>query len=201
MDKRLEKESVQNMKKSIRKRILEERNARTTDEISEMSGSICGRLLELKEYQDADIIMAYMDFRNEVQTGLIISESMKRGKSIALPVTYNNNGRKELKVYLIKDCERDLIKCSYGILEPNEECAVRIEPTAIDIVLVPGVAFGEDKNRLGYGAGYYDGFLPKLRPGVPKIALSFEMQILETVPADEGDVPMDMIITEQRIIR
>jgi len=70
----------------------------------------------------------------------------------------------------------------------------------LDLVIVPGVAFDRKGHRLGFGAGYYDRFLPKLRPGVKKIAVAFEVQLVDSVPAEEHDIRMDAILTEEQLI-
>jgi 5-formyltetrahydrofolate cyclo-ligase len=86
---------------------------------------------------------------------------------------------------------------TFGILEPAGEKG--ISPEEIDLVVVPGVAFDKRGNRMGYGAGYYDSFLPKLRPEVKKVAVAFEIQVTDSLPAEEHDVKMDLIITENTI--
>ncbi|GAI78436.1 unnamed protein product, partial [marine sediment metagenome] len=70
----------------------------------------------------------------------------------------------------------------------------------IDLIIVPGVAFDSDGNRIGRGFGYYDNFLRKVRPSTKIIALAFEMQIVKKVLTDKNDIPVHKIITEKRII-
>jgi len=68
------------------------------------------------------------------------------------------------------------------------------------LIIVPGVAFDLNLNRIGYGKGYYDRFLSKVSKNVPKIALAYDFQVLESISEGENDIKMDMIITEKRII-
>ncbi len=197
----INKDINQDIKNSIRRRVLEARRTATPEEVSGMSGAISDKLLGLKEFEAADIIMMYMDFRNEVKTDRIIAEALARGKKVALPVIDNSEGKRELRIFLVNDPEKDLVKCGYGILEPDTTRAEQVDAGRIGLVLVPGVSFGMNRHRIGYGAGYYDRFLSGLAPEVPKIGLAFEFQLTESIPACEFDVAMDMIITESRIIR
>jgi 5-formyltetrahydrofolate cyclo-ligase len=71
----------------------------------------------------------------------------------------------------------------------------------LDLVVVPGVAFDPQGNRLGWGAGYYDRLLAQVRADAPIVALAFECQIVPAIPPESHDVPVDVIVTEQRIIR
>ena len=96
----------------------------------------------------------------------------------------------------IKDFS-DLEIGTFGVLEPKEECIRPVMPEKLDIVIVPGLAFDLQGNRIGYGGGFYDGFLKGL--SAPKIALAYEWQIVNCVPSDEHDVKVDKIVTEDRI--
>jgi len=69
----------------------------------------------------------------------------------------------------------------------------------IDLVIVPGVVFDKNLNRIGFGKGYYDKILNRLKPSAKKVALAHDFQVLEDIPAEEHDVKMDMIITEKNI--
>jgi 5-formyltetrahydrofolate cyclo-ligase len=70
----------------------------------------------------------------------------------------------------------------------------------IDLCIIPGVAFDINKNRIGYGAGYYDRFLKGVGKECFKVGIAFEEQILQDIPASENDIALDLIITDKRII-
>ena len=89
----------------------------------------------------------------------------------------------------------------FGILQPPLETARLIPTAAIPLFLVPGLAFDPAGRRLGYGLGFYDRAFADAAPGALKVGLAFELQILESVPADPHDVPMDFVVTEDRVIR
>lgn len=120
--------------------------------------------------------------------------------SVVIP--YCSGG--EIVPFLLRSLD-ELETGLYGIKEPKELFRSRkdriFDPKQIDLVIVPGLAFDINGNRLGRGKGYYDRFLRHLSPKTLKIALAFECQIFETIPRDSNDVPMDLVVTEERIIR
>ena len=93
--------------------------------------------------------------------------------------------------------EADLKLNPFGYYEPKSISPVNIEE--IELVIVPGVVFDKNLNRIGFGKGYYDKILNKLKPSAKKLAVAHEFQVLEIIPAEEHDVKMDMIITEKNI--
>lgn len=100
----------------------------------------------------------------------------------------------------------DELESGYGgIKEPKEifraSCDRKSDLGQIDLVIVPGLAFDRKGNRLGRGKGYYDRFLRRVSSKTLKIALAFECQIFEAIPHGPDDVPMDLIVTEDRVIR
>jgi len=188
-------------KSALRKEILEKRNSVPKSEIETLSQIIMQKAAVLLKSDDIKLIMCYMDFRNEVMTGDFIRKCLASGKKIALPLVEKGmDGKKNISAYEIKDEQRDVSPGTYGILEPNPATTKLVNPTDIDLVIVPGVAFDEGKYRMGYGAGYYDRFLLKVRPDCIKAAPAFELQIVDKVPREEHDIPVDIIITEKRII-
>jgi len=187
------------MKVHLRKEVLARRNLLTKEEQAKKSEAIHRRLLSLPAWEEATFVMIYVSFGSEVSTDYLIKKALTQGKMVAVPYCYREE--RKLIASKIYDYPGDLIPRTWGILEPRPEALRPIDPRLIDLCLVPGVAFDIFGNRLGYGAGYYDGFLPSLRAGTPKIALAFEIQIVNTVFPTPRDVPVDLIITEARIIR
>lgn len=182
-------------KKIFRRRFLESRLTLSLKDVKTMSEKIISSLFSLQEFKKAVTVMFYADARNEVQTREAIKLALAMGKRVVLPKVKKDRG---LLAVEIKDIS-DLKPGTFGILEPESDDG--LEPEVIDLVVVPGVAFDRQGHRLGYGAGYYDGFLPKLRPGVKKIALAFELQVAESIPVEEHDVKMDTLITEKCVYR
>ena len=187
-------------KDSIRRRILELRGNMSKGDVCSKSSAICLKLLELSQFEQAKLVMCYMDFRNEVITREFITECIRRGKRIALPrVSFITGGIRRLLAYEVGNIENCVLTGMYGILEPDTETTCAVNAEFIDLVVVPGVVFSLNKYRIGYGAGYYDRFLARLKPECTKVGLAFDIQIEDIVPVEEHDIAMDIIITESRI--
>jgi len=186
-------------KGELRKDVLRARVALAHAEVAAKSGLIMERLFELKEYGRSSTMMVYVDFRNEAQTGEIVRRAMAAGKRVAVPVT--DIAGKKLTPSLLLDYPGDLTPGAWGILEPKQECLRPLAPGELDLVVVPGVAFDAAGNRLGYGGGFYDRFLPRTRPDTVFIALAFELQVRPVVFPGCHDVPMHVLVTEDRLIR
>ncbi|MCX8131758.1 MAG: 5-formyltetrahydrofolate cyclo-ligase [Clostridia bacterium] len=188
-------------KVEIRKTVLEKRLRLTADEVKEKSLLITSRLTQLGCYSSSRLLMCYLDFKNEVMTDAFINLCFRDNKKVAVPfMEKSDSGRSFLVASRIKDMNKDLESGTYGILEPRKDKIRIVDPKDIDLVIVPGVAFDICRNRIGYGAGYYDRFLPVLRSDCLKIGVAFETQIVEKIETACDDIPMDMIITEKRSI-
>lgn len=187
------------MKKELRKKIIAARNDLPREAVDAKSAAIFQKIVCLEHYQKAEIIMTYLSIRNEVETESFILKARSEGKRVVIPVC-----RKETKTILpaeVKNYPEDLVPGTWGILEPKPDKLYPVDPAEIDLIIVPGVAFDEKGNRLGYGAGYYDRFLPLLRPGVLKIAPAFDLQIVPDVYGGEHDQPVDVVVTETRVLK
>ena len=188
-------------KKELRKKMINLRYSLTQEEISRKSRRIFERLMSLGEYEKSGLIMGYMDFRNEVRTCDFIRDSLEMGKRVAIPyVTSMRCGIGEIAASEIYDMKCDTAPGRCGILEPAAGRLRIVNPGEIDLAVVPGVAFDKNGFRLGYGAGCYDGFLKNVRSDCLKVGVAFEIQIVEVVPTDEHDIPLDIVITEDRLI-
>ncbi len=187
------------MKEELRKKILLKRNQLESDEVDRLSQGIVSKFTALKTYQQAGNVMLYLDFRNEVKTGPLIEKMLQDKKQVLIPVTDPSDY--SLIVSELIDPQKDLFPSKFGMMEPNKDTLRPVDPNIIDLVLVPGLVFDKNGYRIGFGAGYYDRFLPTLDPHVPLVSLAYELQIVDVVPKEPHDVPVHMIVTEQRIIQ
>jgi 5-formyltetrahydrofolate cyclo-ligase len=185
-------------KKVIRKEVLAQRDLLTWDQVREYSQRIALSLYALPEFLKALTVMYFLNFGKEVQTLDMVPETLARGKRVVAPKTVHKERRMILSEIL--DVEQDLAPGLWNIPEPRPDKIRPVDVSEIDFVLVPGVAFDETGNRLGYGGGYYDRFFEELKPGVPLVAVTFERQILPRVPVAAWDRRVDIIITEERVI-
>jgi len=186
------------MKKELRKKIIAARKDLAREVVDAKSAEIFKKIVSLKQYQKAKVIMAYLAIKNEVETVPFILQALAEGKRIIIPVC-----QKETTTIIpaeIKNYPEDLEPGAWGILEPKPDRLYPVDPQEIDLIIIPGVAFDEQGNRLGYGAGYYDRFLPRLRADVLKIAPAYDLQIVPTVYPGEYDRPVDIVVTETRIL-
>lgn len=185
-----------NVKKELRRAVLKERQAISRDDVEKKSAAICARISGLDTFCQAKTVMLYLPFRNEVDTKPLIEKLWAAGKRVLVPVC------QPVDISLIP-CQinqlADLQPGTWGILEPKPECLLPVPVDEIDLVLVPGVAFDPQGTRLGYGGGYYDRFLPRLKPGTPVVAVAFAMQMLPKLASDSFDQPMDMVVTESGV--
>lgn len=182
------------MKEEIRRRVLEQRKNMPAEEVELKSQQIQGRLFNSTYYQSSRTIMTYVDFQNEVETRGIIRGAISEGKIIAVPLTGPNYSLLPVKIESLDDLEPG----NKGILEPKKVDIVDLKK--LDLVLMPGVAFDRYGNRLGYGLAYYDRFLAQLLPSTMIVALAYSFQVVQTLPFEEHDKKVNLIITENEII-
>lgn len=183
------------MKMLLRRTMLLKRASQSREAIEEKSNAIEHRLLELPEWKRASTVMLYASTRSEVQTKDLIEKTLEQGKRVCLPVRMNEEH--VMKAYYINSLG-ELVLGDLGYLEPSKEKGWLAEPHEIDLVVAPGIAFDERGHRLGRGMHYYDTFLSKVK--CKKIALAFELQLVDKVPTEPHDVPVDKIVTEKRVI-
>ena len=183
-------------KKAFRKMALAKRNALTNEEIKNKSVLIKSYLENLDSYKSANTVMVYLNFRSEVITDEIINNIFLCGKRVVVPIPIK--GTRTMNLSEIKNLDNDLELDFYGIRIPKKEFINEISPQEIDFVITPGVAFSDDKYRMGYGGGYYDTFIERLRPDAVTCALAFDVQVFNSIPVDDHDKQMNYLITENR---
>lgn len=184
------------LKTAIRKQAHENRREQPEKEV--VSTKIVDRFMELPEYQSAKTVMFYVDVRDEVRTRQALPSALASGKRIVVPYCLDG----ELELFWLENME-ELELGMYRILEPKNElrtvASKHLQPTDIDLVMVPGVAFDRNGGRTGHGKGYYDKLLQHARLDAPLIALAFECQMFEKIPAESHDIYMDKIVTENEV--
>lgn len=176
-----------------RKFVLDRRRSMTGAELSGKSSAICERLLALPQLQNAGLILSYMPTYDEADVGELNRRLAEAGKHVCYPVTAGGG----LMFAYEPENPDAFAEKRYGILEPVIERSRRIEPADIDAIILPCVAFDDKLHRLGHGAGYYDRYLPLCKKAV-KIAAAFSLQQLEEVICDSCDVPVDLVVTEEK---
>lgn len=145
--------------------------------------------------------MAYCSFGSELDTSFILAEVYARAKTLVLPRI--DRERDTLDLFAVSDLRSDLVANAWRIREPRAAAWARVDPAALDFILVPGVAFDARCGRLGYGKAYYDRLLHACvrAGGMPiTVAGTFEVQMVDSVPMEAHDVRVGSVVTEIRFI-
>ena len=190
--------STRERKRELRAIALLKRRSIDARELAALSSRVAANLYSLKEYKDATLVISYCAMDDEVQTRPIIEKALADGKRVAVIVT--DVPTKRLSFSEIESFEDDLAPGTFGIPEPKPGKVRPVPFAEADVFLVPLVAWDERGRRLGYGAGYIDRALAGAK-GVTKVGLALETQRLARIPESRFDVPLDVIVTERRVVR
>jgi 5-formyltetrahydrofolate cyclo-ligase len=185
------------MKETIRKELIEKRKQLSKKKVLEKSKQIKNTLFNLQEFKKSNFIFFYVSYDNEVNTHDMIKKCLSLGKNVVVPICNKDN-----RSLFLSKIEKwtDLKPGSFNILEPTKDKKKEISIYNIDLTIIPGVGFDEQGFRLGHGFGYYDNLLKNSTNAI-NIGFAFEIQIVEKIPIELHDLPVDLIITEKRIIR
>lgn len=175
----------------LRKKILGIRIKQDVKEKAEKDKKILKKLRRMKLFINSDEFLTYITHKGEVSTDELINEFCKN-KKIIVPKT--KNGR--ICLYELKK-PHEYKNGKYGIREPVN-CLPLGELDSVEIAFIPGIVFDLCGHRIGYGGGYFDRLLSKLR--CTTIGLAYEFQIVDKVPARSYDVAVDYVVTEKRVI-
>ena len=185
---------LRDRKRALRDRMRHIRSALPPAERGRRSISIERRLFELPEVRSARTVLAFHSFESEVSTTGILERALAQGKRVLLPAV--GRDRMEAVDY---SAETPLARASYGALEPVNNDPV--DPAEVDLVIAPGLAFDRAGNRLGYGGGYFDGFLRRVHGGCSSVGVCFHEQLIDAVPCGPDDVPVLVVVTDAEVIR
>lgn len=183
-------------KAEIRAEYKKKRKQLTESEVEDKSIAIANKALELNIWHyDYFHIFLTIKKQKEVNTELLMH--VLQGKDKQIIVSKSNFSDYTLKHFLLTDSTPLKIN-KYGIPEPYEGIEVFID--RIDVVFVPLLAYDYHGNRIGYGKGFYDRFLKNSKKDLIKIGLSF-FEPKELIDTDENDVPLDYVITPEKIFK
>ncbi len=185
-------------KQTIRKELLVKRNSLSSKEYLEKSSIIQEKVITSRLFSECNVILAYSDFKNEVATSLIIRQALVLNKKLYLPKVEEASHDFVMNFYEINNLN-DLQSGYFGISEPNI-----IEPNRFSynantdykvLMIVPGVGFDKNCNRLGFGKGFYDRFLFG-KTNIITLGICYDFQIINSLPVTLNDVPLDYLFTE-----
>ena len=183
-------------KQAVRKKGIQARRALEAGERIAASIEIARKIAASDEFRNAGTILIYRAMPDEVDLKYLTEMSEAKGKRFCYPRVLTKN-RMEALLPLGDEGWKE---GRFGIMEPDPEVSVCVNPDELNLILCPCTAFDERGNRMGMGGGYYDRYLPKCGNAVIA-AVAFEAQKVETVPVEKTDIPMDMIFTESVVCR
>lgn len=160
--------------------------------------AIMKKVISHEYFQKAENLLIYMNYGSEVSTTGMIDYAFAMGKRVFVPRV---SGR-EMAFYEIHDPK----ECSpgyMGIPEPPDEAETFLPEKTMcredTLMILPGLVFDQNGNRIGYGGGFYDRFLAK-HPECTKMGIAYDFQCVDRIPPEENDIPADIIVTERRMI-
>jgi 5-formyltetrahydrofolate cyclo-ligase len=183
-----EKQKVRKMIKTSLEQLSEEKRVEYTQQIS-------AQLFDLVEWKQAKVIGITIAIPPEIPTLHMVEQAWREGKEVVIPKCHPKNKTMQFK----KITSFEQLESVYsGLLEPVES-TVEIAADRIDLLIVPGLAFTKEGYRLGFGGGYYDRFLSTYNGST--IALAYEYQLVEELPVELHDIPVQQIVTNNKVLR
>jgi 5-formyltetrahydrofolate cyclo-ligase len=173
-------------KQTLRRQIRELKRAMTEEQIVSASCRLGEKFAASELYKKARTIYGYLPYNQEVRTVPMLQRALDEGKRVAVPKCYGD----EMRFIYLDDLSQ--VESGYcGIPEPIADGPVADDPTAL--VLMPGLAFTERGERMGYGGGFYDKFLAA-EPNHPTLALCYDFQMVDFIPTEAYDIPVDCVL-------
>ena len=173
-------------KKALRREIREKKRAMAEEEIVDRSEKLGQLFAQSEAYRKAKTVYGYLPYNQEVRTVPMLEQALRDGKHVAVPKIYGDT----MKFLYLDDLSK-VEKNDMGIPEPIADTPVADDKTAL--VLMPGLAFTKQGDRMGYGGGFYDRFLAD-EPDHPTLALCYAFQIVDSLPTEEFDIPVDTVL-------
>lgn len=188
MMKSMEITEIKNDKRSVRKKIAALKKELSEAEICERSENILKKLYATDVFKNAERVYTYVNYNQEINTKSLIEHCLLLGMEVLVPRVDGES----MEFYRIGSLD-ELSPGAYGIPEPVK--AKLPDSICKGLMIMPGMAFDSHKHRIGYGGGFYDKYLIK-HPSFFKVALCYDFQILDSIPAEEYDIPADMVISD-----
>ena len=174
----------------IRKEYGRQRDLLPENEVCKRSKAIVESIVSSRLFLEAGTVFFYYPLRQEVDLLAAAARALEMGKLVGFPRTEGQ----EIRFYKVQSLEA----FSEGRFHVMEPVGAQLIEEESPLILVPGVAFDEEKNRMGYGKGYYDRYLARA-PQAVKVGVAYEMQIAPKICSKGYDIPMDYIVTENRM--
>lgn len=180
-------------KAALRTRMRRLRGAIPPEERSRLADLVEETLFSVAEVRRAGTVLLFYAFGTEVATAGMAERIVRGGARLLLP--YLRETGMEAAEVLPGD---PLASSDYGPREPLRR--VPVDPATVDVVVTPGLAFDLSGNRLGYGGGHYDRYLARMGAHASRIGVAFSLQVVDRLPVEALDRPVDLVATDQGVI-
>ena len=171
--------------------------ALSPDEVHQRSRQACNSLVAQPEFERSETVMVFLSLPTEINTTLLVLRAWQEGKRVLAPrVSWE---QRRMMPVEIRSLTEDIEETQWSLRQPLQGDPVPL--SMIDLVVVPGLGFDPEGNRLGRGRGFYDRFLAHSEFTGSTCAIAFEEQVVEAIPADLHDIRVDMLITDQQVRR
>ena len=186
----------------MKKRLRAEMKARLASiapqDVLERTRAACRSLIDLPEYRDARVIMLYLPIPQEVDPAQVALHAWGQGKTVLAPkVDWSQRHMLAVQIHSMDD---GVVRGKYGVPQPPPDGPV-YPVEEIDLVIVPALAYDRTGGRLGRGGGFYDRFLSGLDVTAVTCGLAFTEQLVDQLPADRHDRPVDILVTDKEVLR
>nr|NNM89617.1 5-formyltetrahydrofolate cyclo-ligase [Bacilli bacterium] len=190
MDKATIRQSMRN-----RRKLLESKEKDTLDQC------IAKHLFAAPWMNDCKTMMIYLSSAEEINTDPIIEHAWAKGIQVAVPKTFRDQqGNRFMEAFRITRID-EVTNGAFGIREPKQCDAMHhIDPSVIDVIITPGLAFTRKGDRLGYGGGYYDRYLTQIGEKTVVIGVAYPFQVVEQLPTTAFDHPVDFLLTPEGLL-
>jgi len=185
--------SIKDEKMALRSLLKQKRAEINIQDKQKADQIICDKLLSLNEIKNAKTVLTFVSTKDEVDTICFIKSLFSLHKNVAVPKCIDINGN--MSFYLISSLE-SLLENSFGIFEPSDK-SEKLQDFSNSVCIIPALSFDKNKQRIGYGKGYYDRFLKEYK-GI-KIGICYDELITQKLPCDSFDISADKVITQTQI--
>ncbi|NPC93313.1 5-formyltetrahydrofolate cyclo-ligase [Bacillus sp. WMMC1349] len=179
------------MKRFLRNTMRSKLEQLTDQEFQEKAEAIHQALFQSKAWKESSVIALTISRKLEIPTKPIIKRAWQEGKVVCIPKCFPETHDMHFRCF---KNENELEVVYFGLLEPIMNKTELVSQEDIDFILVPGICFDRNGYRIGYGGGYYDRYLSSYRKKTASLA--FQCQMIDQVPHEKHDIPVDQIFTE-----
>lgn len=185
------------IKAAIREQLRNILDDITPDRLKRKSREACEKLCQTPEFNRAKTIMMFLSLPREIDTTCALSCAFQQGKTVLVPTVSWH--KKTLMAITLSSLDCEMTEDHYGLRNPTN--AIAVDPSQIDLVVVPGLGFDNQGYRLGRGGGYYDKFLAQRDFKGMTCGIALEEQVLDQIPIADHDIAIDMLVTDKKTRR